>query len=293
MMQSQMLHLDGTNEASTLRAPTTLFVNSDNQADQSYSSIDSHQTDVSDEPYQESPTEDNTYNTAYSSLFGNEMEDYNVDNNDNNNVALKDDDDQAPYDEQSNEEYLNQDSREDQSAPARTMVPDFNNYQSNYVSNAGVQGGLIPTLSSLIASRIRAINRLNLLGQTHHTSNLPNYASFVKQILKTKARESKKFPRLPSYGNASEAAKKDNTTKSHNQTQQSSATDKIKAKIEDNEKEELQYKNIVKNAEMAANLAEAAKTLTKLVKKLTAQDAMISEKQEGEPAKPTHNNEGL
>lgn len=289
-MMSPMLHLEGTNEVNPLRAPTTVFVNGENQAGHSYSPMEGQQTEDNEEPYHEA--EDNSYNTAYSSLFGNQMENYNDDNNDNSNVAFADDNGETPNDEQSNEGYLNQVTEEDENVPARTMM-DYNNYDSNYIANAAAQGGLVPTLSSLIASRIRVMHRLNSLGQKHSTFNLPNYASLVKHILKTRARGVKTSSKLHYDDTVSEAAKKDNATQSHNQTQQVSAADETKAKIEDAEKQELEYKKNVKNAEIAANLAEAAKTLTKLVNKLTAQDAMISQKHEEELATKKHNNGGL
>lgn len=289
MMPSQILQLDGTNELSPLKSPNTVFVNGENQEDQNYPLIDDgHQMDPNDEPYQGLPTEDNTYNTAYSSLFGNEMADYNdVDNNDDNNVAPKDNDGQATYDEQSNEEYLNDDTREEQDPPVRTMVPEFNNYQNNY---AAMQGALIPTLSGLISSRIRAIKRLNLLDKTQHTSTPSKYAPLVKQILKTRVRGGEKLSSLLSEGAAS---KKNNATQIQSHNQQSSDTDEPKITIEDTKKEELRYKSMLKSAEMAANLADAAKTLTKLVKKLTAQDAQIAKKPEEERTKHNHNNGGL
>lgn len=88
------------------------------------------------------------------------------------------------------------------------------------------------------------------------------------------------------------APKIDNGTQNHNQTQVNSV-DETKVKVEDAEKQELEYKKNVKNAELAANLAEAAKTLTKLVNKLTAQDVIISKKgAEGLPVKK-NNSEGL
>lgn len=286
MMPSQILQLDGTNELSPLKSPNTVFVNGENQEDQNYPLIDDgHQMDPNDEPYQGLPTEDNTYNTAYSSLFGNEMADYNdVDNNDDNNVAPKDNDGQATYDEQSNEEYLNDDTREEQDPPVRTMVPEFNNYQNNY---AAMQGALIPTLSGLISSRIRAIKRLNLLDKTQHTSTPSKYAPLVKQILKTRVRGGEKLSSLLSEG---VATKKNNATQIQSHNQQSSDTDETKITIEDTKKEELRYKSMLKSAEMAANLADAAKTLTKLVKKLTAQDAKIAKKPEEERTKHNHNN---
>lgn len=289
---SPILHLDGTNEVSPLRTPTTVFVNGDNQADQSFSPMEGQQSEDNDEPYQEAPIEDNNYNTAYSSLFGNEMENYNDDNNDNSNVAFADDNREAPYDEQSNEGYLGQANEEEENAPVRTVM-NYNNHDSNYISDATVQGGLVPTLSSLIASRIRAINRLTSLGQQHSTSTSPNYASLVKQLLNAQARGVKTSPRLHSDHTLSKAAKKDNGTQNHNQTQHVNAVDETKAKMEDAEKQELEYKKNVKNAELAANLAEAAKTLTKLVKKLTAQDAMISKKGEEELVARKNNSGGL
>ncbi|XP_022788554.1 uncharacterized protein LOC111328397 [Stylophora pistillata] len=294
IMPSQILHLDGTNELSPLKSPSTVFLNGENEEDQTYPSIDdSHQTDTNDEPYPESPTEDNTYNTAYSSLFGNEMEDYHdVVNNDDNNAALKDNNGQATYDEQPNEEYVNDDTGEEQNPPVRTTLPEFNNYRNSYVSNTAMQGALIPTLSGLIASRTRAIKRLNLLGKTQHTSTSSKYAPLVKQIHETRDRGSNKISSSPfSDGDASEAAKKDNATQTHNHNQHASTTDETKVKVEDSEKEELRYKSMLKSAEMAANLADAAKTLTNLVKKLTAQDTKISQKQEEEHAKLTQNNE--
>ena len=278
-----MLHLDGTNEVSPLRAPSTVFINGDNQAGQPYSPMEEQRTEGNEEPYQETPIEDNNYNTAYSSLFGNEMENYNDDNNDNTNVAFADDNGQAPYDEQTNEGYLNQaNEEEEENAPGRTTI-DYNNHDSNYISDAAaVQGVLPPTLSSLISSRIRAINRLNSLGQKHSEFTLPNYASLVKQILKAKARGVKTSSQIHSDDTVSEATKKENRTQNRNNTQQASLVDETKPKKEDAEKQELEYKKNVKNAELAANLAEAAKTLTKLVNKLTAQDGIMSQKHEVE-----------
>ncbi|KAL9967339.1 hypothetical protein ACROYT_G025543 [Oculina patagonica] len=290
-----MLHLDGTNEVSPLRAPSTVFINGDNQASQPYSPMERQQTEDNEDPYQETPIEDNNYNTAYSPLFGNEMENYNDENNDNTNVAFADDNGQgeAPYDEQSNEGYLSQaNEEEEENPPARTMI-DYNNHNSNYVSDAAVQGGLAPTLSSLIASRIRALNRLNSLGQKQSTSTLPNYASLVKQLLKAKARGVKSSSQIHSDDTASKADKKDNRTQNDNQTQQASPVDKTKAKKEDAKKQELEYKKNVKNAELAANLAEAAKTLTRLVNKLTGQDAMISQKHEDESTAKKNNSEDI
>lgn len=286
---SPMLHLDGTNEVSPFRAPSTVFINSDNQAGEPYSPLEGHQSEDNEEPYQEAPIEDNNYNTAYTSLFGNEMENYNDDNSDNTDVAFADDNGQAPYDEQSKDGYLNEDNEEDEeNAPTRTVM----NSNNDYLSDAAVQGGLAPTLSTLIASRIRAINRLNSLGQKHSTFTLSNYSSLVKQLLKAKASGVKTSVKIHSDDTVSEASKKDNRNQSRNQTQQVSASDETKAKMEDAEKE-LDYKKNVKNAELAANLAEAAKTLTKLVNKLTAQDAMISQKHEEEPTAKKNNTEGL
>ena len=282
-----MLHLDGTNEVSPLRAPTTVFVNGDNQVDQSYSPMEGQQSEDNDGPYQEAPIDDNNYNTAYSSLFGNEMENYNDDDNDNTNMAFADDSRQVPDDDQSNERYLSQANEEEENAPVRTMT-NYNKHDSNYISDATVQGGLVPTLSSLIASRIKAINRLTSLGQQHSTLISPNYASLVKQLLNAQAQEIKASSRLHLDHPLSKAPKIVNGTQGHNQTQQITAVDETNAKVKDadHEKQEIEYKKNVKNAELAANLAEAAKTLTKLVNKLTAQDAIISKKgEEGLAAK--------
>lgn len=286
-----MLHLDGTNEVSPLRAPTTVFVNGDNrEADQSYTPMEGQQSEDNDEPYQEAgPIEDNSYNTAYSSLFGNEMDNYNDDNNDDTNMAFADDSSQAPYDDQSNERYLSQANEEEENAPVRTMT-NYNRHDNNYLSDTTIQGALVPTLSSLTASRIKEINRLTSLGQQHSTITSPNYASLVKQLLIAQAQGVKESSRLHSDHPLTKAPKTDHGTQNHNQTQVNSV-DETKVKVEDAEKQELEYKKNVKNAELAANLAEAAKTLTKLVNKLTAQDVIISKKgEEGLPAKK--NNSG-
>jgi len=288
---SPMLHLDGTNEVSPLRPPTTVFVNSDNQADQSYTPMEVQQSEDNDDPYQEAPIEDNNYNTAYSSLFGNEMENYNGDNNDNTNTAFADDSRQVPYDDQSNEGYLSQANEEEANAPVRTMT-NYNKHDSNHISDAIVNGGRVPTLSSLIASRIKAINRLTSLSQQHSTFTLPNYASLVKQLLKAQAQAVKASSRQHSDHPLSKAPKIDNGFQNHNQTQVN-AVDETNAKLEDAEKQELEYKKNVKNAELAANLAEATKTLTKLVNKLTAQDAFISKKGEEGLAAKKNNSGGL
>lgn len=287
-----MLHLDGTDEVSPLRAPTTVFVNGDNrETDQSYTPMEGQQSEDNDEPYQDAPIEDNRYNTAYSSLFGNEMENYNDDNNDNNNMAFADDSRQAPYDDQSNEGYLSQANEEEENAPVRTMTK-YNKHDSNYMSDVTVQGALVPTLSSLTASRIKAINRLTSLGQQHSTLTSPNYASLVKQLLIAQAQGVKASSRLHSDQSLAKAPKLDNGTQNHNQTLVN-AVDETNAKVEDAEKQELEYKKNVKNAELAANLAQAAKTLTKLVNKLTAQDAIITKKGEEGLAAKKKNSGGL
>lgn len=281
-----MLHLDGTNEVSPLRAPTTVFVNGENQADQSYSPMEGQQSDVNDEPYQEAPIEDNSYNTAYSSLFSNEMENYNDDNNDNANMAFADESRQAPYDDQSNEGYLSQANEEEENAPVRSMTNN-NKQGTNYISDATGHGGLVPTLSSLIASRMKAINRLTSLGQQQSTLASPNYASLVEQLLKAQVQGIHLDHPL------SKAPKIANDTQNHNQTQRINPADETNAKMEDAEKQELEYRKNVKNAELAANLAEAAKTLTNLVNKLTAQDAIISKKGEEGLAAKKNNSGGL
>ena len=292
---SPMLHLDGTNEVSPLRAPTTVFVNGDNrEADQSYTPMEGQQSDDNDEAYQEAqeaPIEDNSYNTAYSFLFGNEMENYNDDNNDVANMAFADDSRQAPYDDQSNERYVSQANDEEENAPVRTMTK-YNRHDINYLSGATEQGALVPTLSSLTASRIKAINRLTSLGQQQSTITSPNYASLVKQLLIAQAQGVKASSRVHSVHPLTKTPKIDNGTQSHNQTQVNSV-DKTKVKVEDAEKQELEYKKNVKNAELTANLAEAAKTLTKLVNKLTVQDAIISKKGEEGLAAKKNNSRGL
>jgi len=287
-----MLHLDGTNEVSPLRAPTTVFVNGENQADQSYSPMEGQQSDVNDEAYQEAPIEDNSYNTAYSSLFGNEMENYNDDNNDNANMAFADDSRQAPFDDQSNEGYLSLANEEEENAPVRTMT-NYNKQDTNEISDATVHGGLVPTLSSLIASRIKAINRLTSLGQQQSALASPNYASLVGQLLKAQVQGVRASPRLHLDHPLSKAPKIANDTQNYNQTQRINSADETNAKMEDAEKQELEYKKNVKNAELAANLAEAAKTLTKLVNKLTAQDAIIGKKGEEGLAAKKNNSGGL
>ena len=286
-----MLHLDGTNEVSPLRAPTTVFVKGENQADQSFP-VEGQQSEDNDEPYQEPPIENNSYNTAYSSLFGNEMETYNDDNDDSTNMAFADDSRQAPYDDQSNEGYLSQANEEEENAPVRTMA-NYNKHDVNYISDDSVQGDLVPTLSSLIASRIKALSRLTSRGQQHSTLTSPNYASLVKQLLKAQAQGVKASSRLHSDHPWSKAPKINNDTQSNNQTQHNNAVDETNAKVKDAEKQELEYKKNVKNAELAANLAEAAKTLTKLVKKLTAQDAIIGKKGEEGLAEKKDNSGGL
>lgn len=288
-----MLHLDGTNEVSSLRAPTTVFVNGDNrEADQPYTPMEEHQSEDNDEEYQEAPIEDNSYNTAYSSLFGNEMGNYYDDNNDNTNKAFADDGRQAPYDDQSNEGYLSKANEEEENAPVRTMT-NYNKHDSNYVFDATLQGALVPTLSSLTASRIKAINRLTSLGEQHSTLISPNYASLVKQLLIAQAQGVKASSRLHSDHLLAKAPKIDNGTQNHHNQTQVNTVDQTNTNVEDAEKQELEYKKNVKNAELAANLAEAAKTLTKLVNKLTAQDAITSKKDEEGLAAKKNNSGGL
>jgi len=253
--------------------------------------MEGQQSEDNDEPYQEAPIEDNNYNGDYSSLFGNEMENYNDDNNDNTNTALADDSRQAPYDDQSNEGYLSQTSEEQENAPVRTMT-NYNKHDSHYISDAIAQGGRVPTLSSPIASRMKAINRLTSLGQQHSTLTSPIYASLVKQVLKAQAQGFKASSQLHSDHPLSKAPKIDSGAQNYTQTQVNTV-DEANAKVEDTEKQELEYKKNVKNAELAANLAEAAKTLTKLVKKLTEQDAIISKKKEKGLAAMKNNSGGL
>ena len=275
---SPMFHLEGTNEVNSLKDPTTVFLNGDHPAvDPFEAPIESQQTEEGH--LQEAPLEDKNFNTD-PSLFGDNLESYRDggnENDDNGNMAYAaEETDQhtaQPYNE-------NQTSEEEDSEPSRTMV-DYNNYDSNYISNAGVQG--LPTLSSLLTSRLRAGNTLNSLGLKHSALGMPYYASLVKQIINNKARGVKNAFKFDPDVTSETAAKKDNAT-THSLS---------KAADEDAKKQEQEYKKNVQNAEMAANLAEAAKTLTKLVKKLTEHDAMISRKQEEALTEHKNNSGGL
>ena len=283
-----MFHLEGTNEVGPLKEPSTVFLNGNNRANPYMVSMESQQTEDSERQLSEAPLEYNNFRTD-SSLFDDRMESFRDGTNgdedsDNGNVVFAGDNQQASPYEQTNDGYLNQTPPEEDNEPSQTMV-DYNNDGSNYDSNAAVQG--LPTLSSLIASRLRAENTLNSLG-LRHSVGIPNYASLVKQLLKDKALGVKKPLKLDP-GITSGTAKKGNTTKGQINTDNADEEERTK---EDDKKEKQEYKKMVQNAEMAANLAEAAKTLTKLVKKLTEHEAMINRKQE-ELQSRKNNNEGL
>lgn len=284
---SPLFHLEGTNEVSPLKDPTTVFLNSENQADPYQAPMENQQSEDNEGPLQEAPLGDNNFRVD-SSLFSDRMENYRDggggnENNGNSNAAYEDNNQQTL--DQTNNQYLNQTPEEDDTEPPRTVM-DYNDYDSSYNSNA-VQG--LPTLSTLVASRLRAANTLNLLGLKHSALGMPYYSSLVKYVLKNKARgEKTSLKSDPEM--TSEGAKNDSPTQSHSKTH---VTDEEERKSEDAKKLEQEYKQKVQTAELAANLAEAAKTLTRLVKKLTEHDAMINRKQEEEMAAKKNNSQGL
>ena len=273
---SQIFHLEGTDEVSPLKDPTTVFLNGDNQANSHQGLIESQQTE------EQAPLEDNNLGID-SSLISNRIEN-DRDDDDKGIDPYEDSNQQAsPYDEQTNDQYLNQTPDEEDNEPARTMVG-YNDYDSNYISNSAIQG--LPTLPSLLGSRLRTVNALNSLGLKQPDVRMPYYPPLIKQML-SKAQGTEhdlKFDPEMTTG----ASKKDNGINTHSKTE----ADDTDGKREELKKEEQEFKKTVQNAELAANLAEAAKTLTKLVKKLTEHDAMIRKLEEKAAAKKNHS-EGL
>ena len=271
---SQIFHLEGTNEVNPLKDPTTVFLNGDNQADSHQGLIESQQTE------EQAPLEANNLGID-SSLFSNRIEN---DRDDDKGIVTYEDANQqtSPYGEQTNDQYLNQTPDEEDNEPARTVVG-YNNYDSNYISNSAVQG--LPTLSSLLGSRLRKVDTLNSLGFKQPAVRMPYYPSLIKQLLNKAQEEEHSLNIDPEMTTG--ASKKDNATNSYSKTEADDSD-----KEEELRKQEQEYKKTVQNAELAANLAEAAKTLTKLVKKLTEHDAIIRKLEEKVAAKKNHS-EGL
>ena len=289
---SQTFHLEGTNEVDPLKDPTTIFLNGDNRADAYQGPLMSEtQTDLrgdNEAQFQQSSLEDNNFSID-SSLFGTRNENYRDggngnENSDNGDAAYEDENQLTlPNDEQTSDRYFNPTPEEEDSEPSQTMV-DYNNYDSHLISNAAVQG--LPTLSSIVGSRLRALGTLNSLDLKHPSVRMPYYTSLVRPMLNDKATGVTHSLHFDAE-TTSEAAKKDNSTNVHSKHKKDASNKEEEAK-----RQEQEYKSNVQNAEMAANLAEAAKTLTKLVKKLTEHDAIIR-KHEKELAAKKNQSEGL
>ncbi|XP_073237457.1 uncharacterized protein [Porites lutea] len=265
---SPMFHLEGTNELASLKEPSTVLLNGNDQATPYIVPVNSRQMNDFEEHLPEAPLEENNFSTDSSLFDTDEMESFRdsaEDKEDANkgDVAFTGDEDQTTsYDAG----YLNQSSEEDESEPSRAMV-EYKNYDSNYMSNADSQG--LPTLSSIIASRLKAKDALSSFGLGHSATSISNYAMMAKQLSKNKHLAVENPLELHSV---TTATKKDNSTN----------VDMTADEGDDRESDDAkkkQYKAMLKNAETAANLAETAKTLTKLVKKLTEHEVMMSRKQ--------------
>lgn len=284
---SQTFHLEGTNEVDPLKDPTAIFLNGDNQADayQGQLMSETQQRGDNEADFEQSSLEDNF--SIDPSLFSARNENYRDggngnENSDNGNVAYEDENQLTPpNDEHMSDRYFNPTPEEEDTEPSQTMI-DYNNYDSHLISSAAVQG--LPTLSSIVGSRLRAVSTLNSLGSKY--SGMPYYASLVRPMLNDKAPGVTHSLHFDGQ-TTSQAAKKDNSTNVHSKTKND-----VSDKEEEAKRQEQEYKSNVQNAEMAANLAEAAKTLTKLVKKLTEHDAIIR-KHEKELAAKKNQSEGL
>lgn len=269
---SPMFHLEGTNEVASLKEPSTVFLNGNDLATPYIVPVNSRQMNDFEEHLPEAPLEENNFSTD-SSLFDTDaMESFRdsaEDKEDANkgDVAFTGDEDQTTSYEQTNDAgYLNESSEEDETEPSREMV-DYKNYDSNYMSNTDSQG--LPTLSSMIASRLKAKDALSSFGLGHSATSIANYALMAKQLSKNKHLAIENPLELHSVMTA---------TKKDNSTNVDMTADEGDDRKRDDAKKK-QYKAMLKNAETAANLAETAKTLTKLVKKLTEHQVMISRKQ--------------
>lgn len=279
---SPMFHLEGTNEVASLKEPSTVFLNGNDQATPYIVPVNSRQMNDFEEHLPEAPIEEKNFSTDSSLFDTDEMESFRdsaEDKEDANkgDVAFTGDDDQTTsYDAG----YLNQSSEEDESEPSHAMV-EYKNYDSNYMSNADSQG--LPTLSSIIASRLKAKDASSSFGLGHSATSISNYAMMAKQLSKNKHLEVENPLELHSV---TTATKKDNST-----NVDMTADEGDDRKRDDAKKK--QYKAMLKNAETAANLAETAKTLTKLVKKLTEHEVVMSRKQGKEIESKRNDSEGL
>ena len=283
---SPMFHLEGTNEVASLKEPSTVFLNGNDQATPDIVPVNGRQINGFEEHLPEAPLEENNFNTDSSLFDTDEMESFRDSAGDKEyaskgNVAFTGDEDQTTSYEQTNDAgYLNRES-EEESEPSRAMV-DYKNYDSNYMSNADDNQGL-PTLSSIIASRLKEKDALRSFGLGHSATGISNYALMAKRLSKNKHLAVENPLELHSVMTA---------TKKDNSTNVDITGDEGDDRKRDDAKKK-QYKAMLKNAEMAANLAETAKTLTKLVKKLTEHEVMISRKQEKEIESRRNYSQGL
>ena len=267
---SPMFHLEGTNEVASLKEPSTVFLNGNDQATPYTVPVNGRQMNGFEEHLPEAPLEENNFNTDSSLFDTDEME------------SFRDsaEDQTTSYEQTNDAGYLNRES-EEESEPSRAMV-DYKNYDSNYMSNADDNQGL-PTLSSIIASRLKEKDALRSFGLGHSATGISNYALMAKRLSKNKHLAVENPLELHSVMTA---------TKKDNYTNVDITDDEGDGRKRDDAKKK-QYKAMLKNAEMAANLAETAKTLTKLVKKLTEHEVMISRKQEKEIESRRNYSQGL
>ena len=267
--------VEGTNEG-PVREPTTLFINSGGQKNLFAPPV--RQREENGDQFGAAAFADRGYNMDASLMnsdlvynYENEMhaEDDNSQRenaNANQHFAFSSDrGEESPYADWGNAVDENHVTENQESVPESSWS-NINNYENNALEDTA-------DMSRVALAKLRELDRSPYVFDQHQaTMEPPRYSPLVERFESSKALERDR------------AAKKESETDSKDRKISKQIEIHNKTQVIDNEareakKEKFEYKKMVKSAELAANLAEAAHTLTKLVRKLTSREAIINQDQ--------------